>query len=96
MKDRRILIFSLVVFVSFLSGGWLLQRGTSRAGQVYEKARLFEDILAHIAEHSVDSLPPAELYEMAIDGLIGQLDDPYASYMRADDFARLTERTKVS
>lgn len=93
MKDRRILIFSLVVFVSFLSGGWLLQRGTSRAGQVYEKARLFEDILAHIAEHSVDSLPPAELYEMAIDGLIGQLDDPYASYLRADDFARLTERT---
>ena len=93
MKGRRVLLLVLVGFVSFLSGGWLLQRGTSRQGSVYERARLFEDVLAHIAEYAVDSLDEGELYDMAIDGLIEQLDDPYALYLRPDDYRQLTERT---
>ncbi len=93
MKGRRVLLLALVGFVSFLSGGWLLQRGTSRQGSVYERAQLFEDVLAHIAEYAVDSLDERELYDMAIDGLIEQLDDPYALYLRPDDYRQLTERT---
>ena len=93
MKDRRTLVLVLVAVVALSSGGWLLQRGIMRAGTVYEQARLFQDVLAHIAEHSVDTLDEVQLYDMAIDGLIDQLDDPYASFLRADDVAELRERT---
>ncbi len=93
MKPQRVLLLIFVGVVSFLCGGWLLQRGTSRSGEIYEKARLFEDILAHIADHSIDSLGEGQLYEMAIDGLIDQLNDPYAGYLDREDVSELRERT---
>ncbi len=93
MKVQRALVLALVGVVSFGSGGWLLQRGVRQSGSVYEKARLFEDILAHVAAHSVDSLDEVRLYQMAIDGLIGQLNDPYANYLGPEDVADLRERT---
>jgi carboxyl-terminal processing protease len=93
MNGRRALILGLVGFVSFLSGGWLVQRGTARAGTAYEHARLFQDVLAHIAEHSVDTLNESQLYDMAIDGLLAQLNDPYANFLRPEDVNQLRERT---
>jgi carboxyl-terminal processing protease len=93
MKAQRALVLALVGVVSFASGGWLLQRGLQQSGGVYEKARLFEDILAHVARHSVDSLDEVQLYQMAIDGLLEQLDDPYANYLGPEDVADLRERT---
>jgi len=93
MKGSRLVVLGLVMVAALISGGWLLQRGTARSKSVYEKARLFEDIVAHIAEYAVDSVDEAELYEMAIDGLVGELDDPYASYLGPEDVAELTERT---
>ncbi len=93
MKVQRAFVLALVGVVSFASGGWLLQRGVQQSGGVYEKARLFEDILAHVAKHSVDSLDEVQLYQMAIDGLIERLDDPYANYLGPDDVADLRERT---
>ena len=93
MNGRRTLIIALVGFFSFLSGGWLIQRGTARAGTTYEHARLFQDVLAYIAEHSVDTLTERQLYDMAIDGLLAQIDDPYANFLRPDDVNQLRERT---
>jgi carboxyl-terminal processing protease len=93
MKGSRLLVLALVGFISFLSGGWLLQRGTERSGNVYESARLFEDVLAHIAEYGVDTVDERQLYDMAIDGLLEQLEDPYASFLRPNDVAQLRERT---
>ncbi|UCD23018.1 MAG: PDZ domain-containing protein [Gemmatimonadota bacterium] len=93
MNGRRGLILALVAFFSFLSGGWLIQRGTMRAGTAYEHARLFQDVVAYIAEHSVDTLDEGQLYDLAIDGLLAQLNDPYASFLRPDDVGELRERT---
>ncbi len=93
MKGHRVFLLGLVGFVSFLSGGWLLQRGTSAAGNVYQQARLFDDVLGYVAEYYVDSLGEAELYDMAIDGLLDELDDPYTGFLRREDFERLTEST---
>jgi carboxyl-terminal processing protease len=93
MQGRRILLLTLVGLVSFLSGGWLLQRGTSRAGNVYEQARLFDDVLGYVADYYVDSIGVTQLYDLAIDGLLEQLDDPYARFLRAEDFQELTEST---
>ena len=93
MKGQRVLLLTLVGFVSFMSGGWLLQRGTSRAGNVYQQARLFDDVLGYVADYSVDSIGANELYDLAIDGLLEQLDDPYARFLRREDFEQLTEST---
>ena len=46
MKQRWGLI-GLVAVISFLSGGWLLQRGAGD-GNVYQQARLFDDVLGHV------------------------------------------------
>jgi len=93
MKGQRFLLLALVGFVSFLSGGWLLQRGTSQAGNVYQQARLFDDVLGYVADYYVDSVSESELYDFAIDGMLGQLADPYAQFLRREDFEELTEST---
>lgn len=93
MKPQRVFLLVCVGVLSFLSGGWLLQRGTSRSGEIFAKARLFDNILAHIADYSIDSLGEGQLYEMAIDGLIDQLNDPYAGYLDREDISELRERT---
>ncbi len=93
MKAQRFMLLTLVGTVAFLSGGWLLQRGTSRAGGVYEQARLFDDIVGYVSDYYVDSIGEAELYDMAIDGLLNELDDPYASFLRAEEYRDLTEST---
>ncbi|MGH7529360.1 MAG: S41 family peptidase, partial [Gemmatimonadales bacterium] len=87
---------SVVVFVALAAlttGGWFLQRGTEPAGSVYQQARLFDDVLAHVADYYVDSLDERQLYQMAIDGMLDQLGDPYSVYLKPDDFRQLSEAT---
>ena len=55
MKQRWGVI-GLVAVISFLSGGWLLQRGVASDGNVYQQARLFDDVLGHVSTYFVDSL----------------------------------------
>lgn len=93
MRAQRALLLILVGVVSFLSGGWLLQRGTSQGTNVYQKARLLDDVLGYVADHYVDSLGEAELYDLAIDGLLSELGDPYSTFLRPEDFADLREST---
>jgi carboxyl-terminal processing protease len=89
MKRQRVLVMVLVATVSFLSGGWLLQRGTQGASGIYQKARLFDDILEYVAEYYVDSVDTGKLYDMAIDGMLRELNDPYTSYLREQDYRDL-------
>src|SRR6185437_6119749 len=60
---------------------------------VYQQARLFEQVLEHVRDYQVDSLPESELYRRAIDGLLEQLHDPYAALLTGKDYQRLQERT---
>jgi len=93
MSRKNVLLFGLVGAIAFTSGGWLLQRGGERAGNVYQKARLFENVVAYLSEYYVDSLDESRLYDMAIDGMLKELKDPYTSFLRAEDFADLTVST---
>jgi carboxyl-terminal processing protease len=92
MRGQRAFLLILVGVISFVSGGWLLQRGVSRGSNVYQQARLFDDVLSYVADYYVDSLGEADLYDMAIDGLLDQLD-PYTRFLRPKDFEYLTEST---
>jgi carboxyl-terminal processing protease len=80
-----------VAALSFFLGGWLVGRGVSNSA--LRGARLFDDVMARVSDAYVDSLPPAELYERAADGLLKSLDDPYTVLMRGADYADLRENT---
>jgi carboxyl-terminal processing protease len=86
-------VAAVVVFAALVSGGWFLQRQTEPAGSVYQQARLFDDVLAHVADYYVDSLDERQLYQMAIDGMLDQLGDPYSVFLKPDDFRQLSEAT---
>jgi carboxyl-terminal processing protease len=60
---------------------------------VYQQARLFENVVAYLSEYYVDSLDEGRLYDLAIDGMLKELKDPYTSFLRAGDFEDLTVST---
>lgn len=91
--NRKWLLVSAMAGVALVTGGWLLQRDASPQGSVYQQARLFDDVLSRVADFYVDSLDERKLYQMAIDGLLDQLHDPYSTFLKADDFHALTEQT---
>jgi len=86
-------VVAVVALAALASGGWFLQRQTEPAGSVYQQARLFDDVLAHVADYYVDSLDERQLYQMAIDGMLDQLGDPYSVFLKPDDFRQLSEAT---
>ncbi|MBA3346554.1 MAG: S41 family peptidase [Gemmatimonadales bacterium] len=86
-------VIGLVAMISFLSGGWLLQRGVAGAGNVYQQARLFDDVLGHVSAYYVDSLGETDLYQKATEGMLEQLQDPYSVLLTGDDYRALTEQT---
>jgi carboxyl-terminal processing protease len=92
MKQRWGVIV-LVAVLSFLSGGWLLQRGVATDGNVYQQARLFDDVLGHVSSYYVDSLGETDLYQKATHGMLEQLQDPYSVLLTGDDYKALTEQT---
>ena len=92
MKQRWSLIV-LVALMSFFSGGWLLQRGVASDGNVYQQARLFDDVLGHVNTYFVDSIGETDLYQKATRGMLEQLMDPYSVLLTGDDYKALTEQT---
>jgi len=92
MKQRWGVIV-LVAVISFLSGGWLLQRGVANGGNVYQQARLFDDVLGHVSTYYVDSIGETDLYQKATKGMLEQLQDPYSVLLQGDDYKALTEQT---
>jgi carboxyl-terminal processing protease len=92
MKQRWGLI-AFVAVISFLSGGWLLQRGVASGGNVYQQARLFDDVLGHVSAYYVDSIGETDLYERATRGMLEQLKDPYSVLLTGEDYRALAEQT---
>ena len=86
-------VIGLVAVVSFFTGGWLLQRGAAADGNVYQQARLFDDVLSHVSQYYVDSMSESSLYRKATDGLLAELHDPYSVLLVEDDYKQLTETT---
>ncbi|HEX2249230.1 MAG TPA: S41 family peptidase [Gemmatimonadales bacterium] len=72
--------------LSILSGGWLLRRKAAPEGTVYQQARLFENVVASIHTHYIDSLGEGELYQTAAKALVSSLRDPYAELLTRESY----------
>lgn len=91
----RTISAGVLLLISLVTGGWLLERGT-RSGAApteAEAARLFENVFGHVAQHYVDSLGEPAMYRMAVDGMLYELEDPYTSLLAPDKLGRLNETT---
>ncbi len=94
MSRRSIVLLTMVTLVAFVSGAWLLGRGASRSSEVYQRAQVFSSVIQRVADLYVDSLEKGQLYDLAIDGMLRNLGDPYTGFLRADDLDELTLITR--
>jgi carboxyl-terminal processing protease len=90
---RTVLGPALVAGVAFVSGGWLLQRGVAEQAGIFQNSRLFDEVLQAISTRYVDQHPNADLYRMAIDGMLRELGDPHTSFMTAEEYNNLRIQT---
>ena len=91
----RTVTAGLVLAISLVTGGWLVERGTrsGAAPTVAEAARLFDAVFSHVARNYVDSLSEPAMYRMAVEGMLYELEDPYTSLLAPDKLGRLNETT---
>jgi len=93
MSRRRLIVMGLVAALSFAAGGWLMQQQGQSSDSVYAQARMFDDVLTHVADYYVDSLDEKQLYKMAIDGMLRELRDPYTGFLEGRELRALSEQT---
>jgi carboxyl-terminal processing protease len=87
------LLVSAVTTLAFVSGGWLLQRSDAQTARSYERERLFQEILGLVARYYVDTVTTGDLYDMAIEGMLDRLNDPYTSYLKPEVYEELNLST---
>jgi carboxyl-terminal processing protease len=90
MRTKAAIIIGVLV-TTFVSGGWLLERGLSTRSTRIDGARLFDGVTARVRQFYVDSIPDADLYEKAMVGMLQELRDPHTIYLKPDRVKRLAE-----
>jgi carboxyl-terminal processing protease len=79
---------------AIVTGGWLLQRGSSIGTfTAYEGAQLFESVFRRVQNEYVEPVTDSALYRKSLDGMLYELRDPYSTFLPPDRFARLHETT---
>jgi carboxyl-terminal processing protease len=59
-------------------------------------SRLFAQVSAAVRDNFVDTISDARVYQLALDGMLSELDDPYDTYLTAERANRLSERASGS
>jgi carboxyl-terminal processing protease len=89
---RTVVAPAFVVGVALVSGGWLLQQGVG-GESVFQRARLFDEVMSHVESRYVEQHSSGDLYRKAVDGLLRELGDPHTSFMTAEQYAQLHLQT---
>ena len=93
MRSRAVIVAAMFG-VALVSGGWLMQAGYDGARSVNgTRARLFEEVLAHVENFYVDTVAEDTLYRKAVDGMLLELHDPHSVFLPPDRLAKLNEST---
>lgn len=88
---------AVVLGIALVAGAWMLQRATNVGGKTPVRgARLFDQVLGHVRDDFVDTLSDPRIYQLAINGMLSGLDDPYDAYLSPERLQGLTEKTSGS
>jgi carboxyl-terminal processing protease len=96
MKGKKWWGPAVVIFVflvGFLSGDLLSDRPAAQANVVYEKLKIFGDVLSVVQTSYVEEPDMDQLVEGAIKGMIQNLD-PHSSYLTPDMLKQVEVETK--
>ncbi len=94
MKLKRTVVApALVAGVALVSGGWLLQQGVNGQQSVFQRARIFDEVLQYVETRYVEPHSESDLYQKAIEGMLHELGDPHTVFMTADEYAQLHLQT---
>ena len=95
-RPLRALVAALGFGVLLGVGGWWAGRDLTVASQPSRAplggARLFDQVVAAIAQKYVDSIPPDSIYAKSVTGMLNELDDPFTSFLTEDRVRRLSEQ----
>jgi carboxyl-terminal processing protease len=94
MKLKRTVVApAMVAGVALVSGGWLLQNGVGGQQSVFQRARIFDEVINYVESRYVEPHTSADLYEKAVEGLLTELGDPHTTFMSAEEYADLHRQT---
>lgn len=99
---RKLLVLAALALVGFPLAGaaqssdasnprWNSTRSGNGSGSVEEE--VFIGAFETISDYSMDAFSDSALWDRALDGLLGAIDDPYASVFSPDEFSEFEERT---
>lgn len=95
MNPRRTAVAPVLVMAgALLLGGWFLQKGVGQEQSLYFQARLFQEVVDHVAERYVDPVDRGTLYQTAIEGVLEHLGDPNTSFLDARNWENFRIRTE--
>lgn len=77
-------------------GGWWAGRDLTAAAPPARAplggARLFDQVVAAVAQKYVDSIPADSLFAKSVTGMLNELQDPFTSFLAEDRLRRLSEQ----
>ena len=91
MRSKAVVVMA-ALSAALATGGWFVGHGLE--GQAAPGgARLYQDVLQHVAQFYVDSIPPDQLFEKSAAGMTRELGDPHSAYLTPERLKRFTEST---
>lgn len=93
MIKRTVVAPVLVAGVALVSGGWLLQNGVGGQQSVFQRARIFDEVINYVESRYVEPHSESDLYQKAVEGLLSELGDPHTTFMSAEEYADLHRQT---
>src|SRR5688572_27323565 len=94
MKLKRTVVApAMVAGVALVSGGWLLQNGVGGQQSVFQRARIFDEVINYVESRYVEPHTSADLYQKAVEGLLTELGDPHTTFMSAEEYDDLHRQT---
>ncbi len=84
----------LVLLLSVVTGGWLIQRGVEDGASTRTGSRVFDQVVSLVSQTYVDPVEDEALYESAIQGMIEDLGDPNSAFLEAPEADNLSIRTE--
>ncbi len=89
---HRLGALAMLAIVSFLCGGWLLNREPAGEANLHHQSRVLETVLSVIYDHSLDSPNRTELFQNTARTLVSQLRDPYAELLVGDGYRQFNRQ----